>query len=129
MFTVDSTVKSVTGLYRRPFVKKVISAFIIQMLVLSRGTCCDWYDHCCLQHNIADITKLQPVSYGETYHTFSDSQNLQTDIKEEKDPLSVTSPVIKTESEVSCLYVSLYLSVFRYKMHECLPYKMHECLP
>jgi hypothetical protein len=69
---------------------------------------------------MADITELQPFSCGENYHTFSDSQNLQTDIKEEEDPLSVMSPVIKTESEVSCLYMSLYLSIFHYKMHECV---------
>jgi hypothetical protein len=77
--------------------------------------------HCCLQPNIADVTELQPVSCGETFHTFSDSQNLQTDIKEEEDPLSVTPPVIKTKTKVSCFYVSLYLSVFHYKMHEYVP--------
>jgi hypothetical protein len=71
------------------------------MLVSIWGTCCDLYDHC-LQSNIADITELQPVSCSEDYRTFSDSQNVHTDIKEEEDPLSVTFPVIKIESEVSC---------------------------
>jgi hypothetical protein len=66
---------------------------------------------------MADITELQPVSCGETYQTFSDNQNLQTNVKDENDPLSRTFPVTKTESEVSCLHVSLYLSVFHYKMH------------
>ncbi|PNF25810.1 hypothetical protein B7P43_G11739, partial [Cryptotermes secundus] len=49
--------------------------------------------------NMADITELQSVSCGKTYHTFSDSQNLQTYIKEERDPLSLTFPVIKTKTE------------------------------
>jgi hypothetical protein len=74
---------------------------------------------------MADITELQPVSRVKTFHTFSDSHHLQTAIEDEKDPLSVTLPVNKTKSEVTCFCVSLYLSVFHYEMHECICYQVH----
>jgi hypothetical protein len=52
------------------------------------------------QHNF-DATELQHISCDETYPTFSDSENEQTDIKEEEDPLSITCALTKTENEVS----------------------------
>jgi len=48
-----------------------------------------------------DTTVLQSISCDETYLTLSDSENLQTDIKEEKDPSSITYPLTKTENNVS----------------------------
>jgi hypothetical protein len=75
-----------------------------------------------LQHN-TDTTEVQSVSCDETKLTFCDSDNLQTEIKEEEDPLSETFPVPKTESEVSCICVSLLLNTFHNRMHECqLPF-------
>jgi hypothetical protein len=53
-----------------------------------------------LQRN-ADTTEVQSVSCDETNLAFCDNENLQADIKEEEDPLLVTFPVPKTESEVS----------------------------
>lgn len=52
------------------------------------------------QHNF-DTTELQHISCDETYLTFSDSDNEQTDIKEEEDPLLITCPLTKTENQVS----------------------------
>jgi hypothetical protein len=46
----------------------------------------------------------------ESYHTFSGSKSLQTGMEEEKDPLSVTSPVIKTEWGELFVCVCRYLS-------------------
>lgn len=53
-----------------------------------------------LQRN-TDTTEVQSVSHEETNLTFCDTESLQADIKEEEDPLLVTFPVPKTESEVS----------------------------
>jgi hypothetical protein len=52
------------------------------------------------QHNF-DTTELHSISCDETYLTFSDSENEQTGIKEEEDPLLITCPLTKTENEVS----------------------------
>ena len=48
-----------------------------------------------------DTTVLQSISCDETNLTLSDSENLQTDIKEEEDPLLITCPLTKIENEVS----------------------------
>jgi hypothetical protein len=48
-----------------------------------------------------DTTVLQSISCDETYITLSDSENLQTYIKEEEDPLLLACPLTKTEEEVS----------------------------
>jgi hypothetical protein len=48
-----------------------------------------------------DTTVLQFISYDETYLSLSDSENLQTDIKEEEDSLLIICPLTKTENEVS----------------------------
>jgi hypothetical protein len=53
-----------------------------------------------LQRN-TDTTEVQSVSCDETNLAFCGSENLQADIKEEEDPLLVTFPVPKAESEVS----------------------------
>jgi hypothetical protein len=63
-----------------------------------------------LQCSNTDITEHQPVSCGETYHTFCDSENLQTDIKEEEDPVLIF-PVIKADNEVSCIYIYIYIYI------------------
>jgi hypothetical protein len=52
------------------------------------------------QHNF-DTIELQHISCDETYPAFSDSENEQTDIKEEADPLLITCPLTETENEVS----------------------------
>jgi hypothetical protein len=52
------------------------------------------------QHNF-DTTEPQHISCDETYRTYSDNENEQTDIKEEEDPLLITCPLTQTENEVS----------------------------
>ena len=46
-------------------------------------------------------TELQPVSCDEVYLTLFDSENQQTDIKAEEDPLLITCPLTNTENELS----------------------------
>jgi hypothetical protein len=53
-----------------------------------------------LQHD-SDTTEDQSVSCDGTNLTFCDSGILQRAIKEEEDPLFVSFPVPKTESQVS----------------------------
>jgi len=61
---------------------------VINMIIMVFQPCCD-------------TTVLQSISCDETYLTLSDSENLQTDIKEEEDPLLITCPLTKTENKVS----------------------------
>jgi hypothetical protein len=83
-----------------------------------------------LQHCV-DSLEVVPGSYCETYLISSRDENeavsikveSETDIQEEKDPLMITVPVIKTKHEVSCMSVCTYL--FRVYMSQLRTFLLH----
>jgi hypothetical protein len=64
--------------------------------------------------NSMDFLKVEPGSSSETCPTSHDGDQVSdikveaSDTEEVEDPLLVTLPVIKTESEVSCMYACLF---------------------
>lgn len=59
-----------------------------------------------------DTAVLQSISCDETYLTLSGTENLQTYIKEEEDPLLITCPFTKTENKVSWFERYIQLLIF-----------------
>jgi len=78
-----------------------------------------------------DLPKGEPPSYSEIHSVPPYDGNQVagvkveevTDVKEEEDPASITSPVIKTEHGVSCLCVRCYTHFTN--MRNCLPLCPH----
>jgi hypothetical protein len=64
-----------------------------------------------LQNGI-NLSNVAPGLHNETYHAGVEFINVKveemTDVEEEESPLSVTSPVIKAENEVSFFCVLCY---------------------
>jgi len=53
--------------------------------------------------NCMDFLKVAPVPYHDGYELNYIKVEYIADIQQEKDPLLITSPVIKSEHEVSCV--------------------------
>jgi hypothetical protein len=78
---------------------------------------CITYPYFVLQLDVNCI-KAEPEMACEKYQGYCHSENEQIGRNEEQDPLFISQPVIKTENEVSFIYVYCYTSFTN--IHICL---------